>query len=202
MGRMAWWGTTASLAICLVWGSVSAEDNDTYQSANKSATAKKKNQDDPGSGWSWWPFQSDDDKIAADKKAAEKAKSTDGKVPKPAPNPLVTAEPVNEAATVLAKERANFLRRQQVCDKLREIAHETNDDELERQAELLEQRAWCIYEQRTAKAKMSILLPPMGDKEAKSKLVDDTAVTAKKMGDRPTRSVKASGPGVKTDEGE
>jgi hypothetical protein len=201
MRRMAWWGTTASLAVCLVAGPIKADDKDTYQSAEKIAAAKKKEQSDKDGGWLIWPF-SDDAKIAADKKAAEEAKKADTKkVNKPAPNPLVSAEPLNEAFTLLTKEQAKFFRRQKVCLRLRDIAQETNDQELERQADLLEQRAWYIYEQRTAKAKMTILLPPLSEKDAGSKLAESPADQQRNL-DRPTRSVKADISGAKTNEEE
>jgi len=202
MRRMAWWGTTTSLAICLFGGSIWADDKDTYQSAERIAAAKKKEQAEKDSGWIIWPF-GEEAKIRADKEAAEAAKKTDGKkVNPPARNPLVTAEPLNEAVSLLSKEQAKFLRRQQACDKLREIAEEKNDAELQRQAELLEQRAWWIYEQRTAKAKMTILLPPIGEREAKQKLAEQDPATQKRNLDRPVRSVQSGTSGAKSGEGE
>jgi hypothetical protein len=41
--------------------------------------------------------------------------------------------------------KADLDRRQEVCLRLREIAHETNDDELMRRADQLDQRAWDTY---------------------------------------------------------
>ncbi len=200
MRLMAWWGTTAGLAICLLGSPVRADDKDTYQSAERIAAAKKKEQSD--SGWFVWPF-SDEAKMRADKQAAESAKkTTEKKVNPPARNPLVTAEPLNEAVSLLSKEQAKFLRRQQACDRLREIADEKNDPELQRQAELLEQRAWWIYEQRTAKAKMTILLPPMGEKEAKERLAENDSATQRRNLDRPMRSVRAGTSGIKSGEEE
>jgi hypothetical protein len=202
MRLVAWWGTTASVAVGLLVGRAAGDDKDTYPSAERTAAAKKKEQAEKDGGWFVWPF-GDDAKILADKKAAETAKKINGKRPNPpAPNPLVTAEPLNEAVSLLSKEQAKFLRRQQACDKLREIAEVKNDAELERQAELLEQRAWWIYEQRTAKAKMTILLPPMGEKEAKEKLADESPAAQRRNLERPVRSVRATTSTVKAGEEE
>lgn len=73
--------------------------------------------------------------------------------PKPAPSPAVIAAKnrSNEtAAAHRAQEEANFLRRMAVCDRLRQLALETGDDSLERQAEALQQKAETAYRERTA----------------------------------------------------
>jgi hypothetical protein len=198
MRRVAWWGTTASLAICLVGGPVGADEKDSYQSADKIAAAKKKELAEKDGGWIVWPF-GDDAKLVADKKAADEARKTDAKrLNRPAPSPLIANEPLNDAVSLLSKEQAKFLRRQQVCDRLRELALESGDAELERQAELLEQRAWWIYEQRTAKAKMTILLPPMGDRDAKRSLANEEPANERRSLERPVRTVKADASGLKT----
>ena len=57
--------------------------------------------------------------------------------------------PVEEPSGGFDKEQRTYLRRLAVCDKLREIARETNDDELQRKADQLEQRAWSHCQQRT-----------------------------------------------------
>ena len=49
-----------------------------------------------------------------------------------------------------AQEKAEWLRRIAVCDRLRTIATQTNDDDLARKADMLDQRSWDIYRQRTA----------------------------------------------------
>jgi hypothetical protein len=50
-----------------------------------------------------------------------------------------------------AREKNEWLRRVAVCDKLRDIAALTNDDELLRKADQLDQRAWETYQKRTAR---------------------------------------------------
>jgi hypothetical protein len=80
--------------------------------------------------------------------------------PKPAPkakNPEPTAAHVDERAKIAAstlysreQEKAAWMRREQVCDKLREIAVSNGDDALLRKAEVLSYRAYTLYLQRTS----------------------------------------------------
>jgi hypothetical protein len=56
---------------------------------------------------------------------------------------------IQSAATQRSKEENALLRRLAVCDKLMEIASQTNDRELMRRAEQLSSRAWAIYDQHT-----------------------------------------------------
>jgi hypothetical protein len=84
-----------------------------------------------GSGWGLFGSK----KKADDKKAA----------PAP-PGP----SPAERAALEQARQMKAFLRRQEVCTRLEEIALENNDPELERQAQLLEELNWQVYRQHTA----------------------------------------------------
>lgn len=52
-------------------------------------------------------------------------------------------------ALVRQKAHWEWLRRLEVCDKLKQIALETGDQDLARKAEALDQRAWDVYVQRT-----------------------------------------------------
>src|SRR5262249_2994337 len=56
---------------------------------------------------------------------------------------------VESPATIRAREQAAWERRMRVCLKLMDLANQTNDDELYRRAEELEQRAWTVYQMRT-----------------------------------------------------
>jgi hypothetical protein len=56
---------------------------------------------------------------------------------------------VQQAAALRAREEAEYQRRCEVCDKLRDIAEQTDDDALRQQAEQLDQRAWQVYLRRT-----------------------------------------------------
>jgi hypothetical protein len=51
-------------------------------------------------------------------------------------------------------EEAAFLRRTQVCDRLKQIGFDTDNKELQLQAEALQQRAWDLYKSRSAMAPM------------------------------------------------
>jgi hypothetical protein len=81
--------------------------------------------------------------------------------PKPAPEKAPAARKdaqlptaAETAAAVQLREKAELDRRQAVCDKLRLIALQMADREageaLDRRAKELDQRAWAIYQQRTA----------------------------------------------------
>lgn len=99
------------------------------RSAAKTDTATAKS----GGNWltRWWPFG---DKSGETKDAPAKQ----------------TAPDVESAGAVRARELVTLQRRQAVCLRLKEIAVQTNDEALMQKAEQLEQRAWQVYEQRTA----------------------------------------------------
>jgi hypothetical protein len=74
---------------------------------------------------------------------------------RPAPPPLpataaAKARATDTAAAIRAQEEANFLRRLAVCDKLRELANQTGDESLEKQADLLQQKAESVFKTRTS----------------------------------------------------
>jgi hypothetical protein len=84
-------------------------------------------------------LKSDDKKPAA---KPERAKEADKKADLP--------EPRTEAASLRRLEEMKLHRRQEVCLRLREIARETNDAELEQRALELDERAFQVYMERTA----------------------------------------------------
>jgi hypothetical protein len=77
-------------------------------------------------------------------KAADKAgdKAADKAAP-PGPSPAA-------ARATLEREEKALLRRQKVCDQLRQVALDTGNTELEQQADQLSQRAFPVFEERTA----------------------------------------------------
>ena len=88
--------------------------------------------------------------------AAKPAKTTYDPTPKQAAatasRPATAARPAAapaEPASDFDKDQRTYLRRLAVCDKLREIARESNDEELNRRADQLEQRAWSACMQRS-----------------------------------------------------
>ena len=71
--------------------------------------------------------------------------------------PTAKAEPADEgpsladrAAEARLREQKAYLRRLEACDRLQEIAIETNDAALQRQVEQLTQQVFEVYKQRTA----------------------------------------------------
>lgn len=58
--------------------------------------------------------------------------------------------PRSAMAELREREEAKLLRRLEVCDRLRKIARETGDTELEQEAQELDTRAWEIYKEKTA----------------------------------------------------
>lgn len=186
------WGATAStfiaVGIALGLAATVRADSDVYQNAKE--TAKK-------SRWSLWPFgKKEEPKKTATKKEPEKKKDH---ADEPAARPIVQQQGTMDP-TFAAREQAKVLRRQQVCDRLRDLAVEMNDPKLDAQAQLLEQRAWFIYEQRTARPGMPGLIPA-DDSAAVGRLLKDaeprspaaSVGTAASLSDRPIRSVSGSG---------
>src|SRR5262249_6811340 len=82
---------------------------------------------------------------------------------KAAPAPKTPA--VESAATLRARELAAWQRRAAVCLRLREIARQTNDDDLERRAEQLQDEAFALYTQRVA------LLPAEGGSQSDAQVL-------------------------------
>jgi hypothetical protein len=70
------------------------------------------------------------------------------------------------AAALRAQEEANFLRRIAACDRLKLIAMETQDEELEKQADRLQQQAEMVYKQKLSRlpgARLPETDEPRGD---------------------------------------
>jgi hypothetical protein len=132
-----WWGLGA--ALLLAWGATQAKAID-----EEGATGKRpimRPTDRPGLI----------DKLF-DLGATAPAKKPDGKASK-----KDTGDKGDSAAapatTEQSRQEAALLRRIEVCDKLRQIAFETNNNELDRLAQELDARARAVYSQRTAKVK-------------------------------------------------
>ena len=78
--------------------------------------------------------------------------------PKPAPKPEKEAaksekpkvSALEQAMIIRNREEAALHRRWRVCDRMRQIALELQDKQLEQQADQLNERAWQIYVQRTS----------------------------------------------------
>jgi hypothetical protein len=84
------------------------------------------------------------------------------KVIEVAPGSVPAPSPGERLAHEQERLKKAFSRRVQVCLRLREIAMETDDQELGQKADELEARAWSIYCQQAAK----LGLPMMADEMA------------------------------------
>src|SRR5687768_3269493 len=129
MRRLGIWTGVAVLGLMLGSALVRAEDTE----AEKPAAPRWWNR--------MWPGKTA--KVETDEKPDKPAK------PEPKDKEPVKAGPSarEKAVAHREKEKANFLRRQAACTKLMQIALETEDLELHRRADELNERAWAIYTQ-------------------------------------------------------
>ncbi len=148
MRNLGLWGGCAVLLLALGVAAASAApptDDDDDDSGKAKPVAGPDPAARPRDGWN--PFLSrlfgQDDKKPAAKPAKEP--DADKKADAPAPRPSARAE---IAAQVRALEQAKLRRRQDVCLRLREIARDTQDEELERKALQLDQLAFEVYQER------------------------------------------------------
>jgi hypothetical protein len=108
----------------------------------------------------------------AKKPDAKASKKDAGDKDKSAAAPALTEQDRQEAA---------LLRRIDVCDKLRQIAFETNNNELDQLAQELDARARAVYSQRTARLKPT----------AQMNADVDEQILDKKLGIEPMNPEKA-----------
>jgi hypothetical protein len=124
--RRAGVGVTAAVLAVALAASAAAQDAGDLRSMPPKTPA----------WWDGW-FKAPAAKPAADKKP-------DGDRPPAGPTPA------DAAAATRKRELAAYLRRQAVCDRLLQVAVQNNDDDLYRQAQALDARAWEVYQRRTA----------------------------------------------------
>lgn len=140
MRKVAAWGLAAIMAVGQGAAVVGAAEDEAGGTSAPSARA---------STWHWRPiiggFGSKEEKKATDKKPLPTSGHT------PAKKPIAPASVLDEAAAERGREEAALLRRLQACDKLKEMALRTNDNDLLRLAEQLEERAQKVYAHRTAR---------------------------------------------------
>jgi hypothetical protein len=100
--------------------------------------------------------------------------------------PALKPAPMRESpAAVRAREMEDWLRRVAVCTRLHQIAAETNDAELERRATDLEQKAFAIYQERTAALPSGPMRLPNDD------LDDDDGGSRRRSGTDARRSARS-----------
>jgi hypothetical protein len=151
MGAKAWRSAAAGLMV-LAAGLAAAAQDDTYQSTTRSANGRATTAirvDD-----SWWPFARSERRQA---QAAVEARH--GGKPGEAPAGEFRSMTPREVAALVNQARDVYLRRLGVCDRIRQIAEETGDAALEAQAELLQQRAMILFQQRVTQLRLPGVLP-------------------------------------------
>ncbi len=130
MGKLRSWGLAAALAVGLGAQAACAGDDE----------SDSKPSPRPSSGHWVGPFASlNTPPKRPAKKPAKVDKKTDDK---PVPQ-------IDEAALDRARAEAALLRRLDACTRLMEIAWQTNDNELLKKAEELDERARAVYVKRT-----------------------------------------------------
>lgn len=130
------------LALLLVGLSVAAAAprDDIYNDDPPKAASKQQ-----GGAWTnfrRWFGPADKKPAAPDKTSAKKTDAT--------PPKTVVAPKKTDPSVVRQREQVDLDRRRSVVIRLLEIAMETNDAELQRMADQLDERAWMLYMQRTA----------------------------------------------------
>jgi hypothetical protein len=189
MRRLGRWGATTGLLIFSLALPTYGQEPDTYQALSRRGTVSAPKRTPPKSSLaipvddSWWPFG----RSAAGRVQPQPMPGTGGTT---AANTPPTPSSNKERAAALQKELDAYLRRMQVCDRLKEIADETGDAALEQQAELMAQRAWFIYQQRTAQLKLPGLAP-LQEQATAEDLLSDAPRGARQTDQTPIRSVRA-----------
>jgi len=113
---------------------------------------------------------------------AAKTDKPESKKPEAAAPPApVAPSPVELAAAARQRERAAFNRRMEVCDRLTEIAVQNNDTAMQSQIDQLRDRAWEVYQKRTAD------LPAAGSTS------QDEALPDRSRPSKPLSAVRADG---------
>jgi hypothetical protein len=122
----------------LGWGSLAMAGSDDSADRSEPKPAAQK------SSWFGWMLGG-----STPAKPAE-APPREAPIKKTKPAPVKPTPVVDEAAAVRSREETAYLRRVAVCDRLKQVALQNNDQELVKMAEQLEERAWVVYSQRTA----------------------------------------------------
>jgi hypothetical protein len=146
MRKLGLWGGVLLLALGLTAAAAAApppDDDDDDGSTKSKPVLGPDPAARPRDGWN--PFLTrvfgGDPKKPAAKPDKDKEKEEDKKPEEPSPRAAVQF-----AAHYRALEDAKLRRRQDVCQRLREIARETHDDELDRKAIELDALAFEVYQ--------------------------------------------------------
>ncbi|HQR05997.1 MAG TPA: hypothetical protein PLN21_04195 [Gemmatales bacterium] len=180
-------GAFMVLAVSLM--AVRADEPDTYSSVQDLEKARKAKQ--VTSQNVWWehliPGRIEEKQRLADEAKAANSKDKSLNVAKDTPKSK------QAEATSRQAELNKALRREAVCQRLRDIAEETNDPELAKQADLLESRAWAVYEQKMSTASLA-RFQPMNEKDVETRLLqkksDSTSESAQAESSSGVRSIR------------
>ncbi len=134
-----WWGLGA--ALLLAWGATQAKAIDEEGQPGKRPVVRPNER--PGLIDKLFDLGTPSSQKKPDSKTSKKDAGDKGNT---------AAAP---AMSEQARQEAALLRRIEVCDKLRQIALETNNNELDQLAQELEARAQAVYAHRTARLKTS-----------------------------------------------
>ncbi len=143
--------------------------------------------DEAASSWDWlnplrW-FETKKSEPAAEARRENKGKKEPpGKV-EPAP----LSSPVDEARIRRQREETALWRRLEVCDRLREMAMQTDDEDLLRQADDLAERAFSVYRQRTAGLSSGATAEALADADPLQALDKKGRRTGDKVSQRPAQ---------------
>ena len=161
MRRIGSWGLAAALLLGGSWSAVWAADDDVEPIKPRPVHYRHTN------GLLEQMFR-DDGKPAEKKPSGDSDSKSATKTDKKGDKPAAKAS-AKEPASERGKEEANWLRRVDACAALKRIAEEKNDLELLDLAEKLDERAWTIYQERTAQ------LQSAESAEADEKMLLDSA---------------------------
>lgn len=142
-----------------------ADESDTYSSVKDLEKARKQR---AMSGQTIWWERLVPGRMEEKKRYAEELKASKS-APRQSADSKDEARPRANDVNSRQIELNKALRREAVCQRLREIAEETNDPELAKQAELLESRSWAVYEQKLTTAKLN-KFTPMTEEDVEAKL--------------------------------
>ena len=177
----------AFMALVVSLTALRADDPDTYSSVQDLEKARKAKQ--VTSQNVWWehliPGRIEEKQRLADEAKANAAKDKIVSVDKDAPR----SKPTDAKSRQVELNKA--LRRAAVCLRLREIADETNDPDLAKQADLLESRAWAAYEQKMSSANLA-RFQPMNEKDVESRLLQKQSDSTNESAQADTSSAVRS----------
>jgi hypothetical protein len=139
MRKWGWLGGGVALLLSLAMTAASAAPPRDDDDEGPKASAR------PPDGWN--PLISD--LFGLSKPAVKPEKDKDREPEKDRDKKREAAPRAESVASLRALEERKLHRRQDVCLRLREIARETNDSELEAKAIELDLRAWEVYQART-----------------------------------------------------